>query len=196
MARTAAPGARERILAAVSPLFYAEGIRAVGMARVVAAAGCGKNLVYSHFPAKSELVAAYLTAVRSRRERSAERAVAAAGEPAAGLVALVAEVADRVREPGFRGCALRNYLTECPAEDDTAGRIARDYLDRSRATVDGLVRSLGGEPALADRVWLVVEGLYAVAGRPDAARQADAAVELVRELVSRPAARRSAGRRR
>ena len=81
---------------------------------------------------------------------------------------MVAEIADRVREPGFRGCAIRNYLTEFPAEDDAPGRIARDYLESSRAGVDELAQAVGGSPVPADRVWLIIEGLYAVAGRPDA----------------------------
>ncbi|MGW4940813.1 TetR/AcrR family transcriptional regulator [Actinoplanes sp. NPDC004185] len=184
MARTAAPGTRARIVSTVAPLFYSQGVRAVGMAQIVAAAGCGKNLLYSHFPGKNELVAAYLSAVRAERERSTERALAAAGDGRAAVVALVAEIADRVREPDFRGCAMRNYLTEFPAEDDEPGRIAREYLASSRARVDELVRAAGGSPVLADRVWLVIEGLYAVAGRPDAAQQAEVAVAMVKDLVT------------
>jgi AcrR family transcriptional regulator len=188
MARTAAPGTRERIVAAAVPLFYTQGVRAVGMAQVIAAAGCGKNLLYSHFPAKSDLVAAYLTAVRSERERRSGAALAAADGPREALIALVAEIAERIREPAFRGCAMRNYLTEFPATDDAPGRIARDYLASTRAQVGELA---GGDVGLADRIWLIVEGLYATANRPGADRSAQTAVALVRELtapLSRPPA--------
>lgn len=178
MARTSTPGARARIVAAVIPLFYTRGVRAVGMAEVVATAGCGKNLLYSQFPGKNELVAAYLHAVRVEREGSTERALAAAGPNDAAL-ALVGEIADRVREPGFRGCAMRNYLTEFPDQDDEPGRIARDYLVSSRARLDRLCR----DPLLADRLWLVVEALYAVAGRPGAARQAEIALAWAEDLM-------------
>jgi AcrR family transcriptional regulator len=178
MARTSTPGTRERIVAAVVPLFSTRGVRAVGMAEIVATAGCGKNLLYSHFPGKSELAAAYLHAVRRERERSAERALAAAEGDAA--LALVGEIADRVREPGFRGCAMRNYLTEFPAGDDEPARIARDYLASSRAQLAGHC----ADPLLADRLWLVVEALYAVAGRPDAARQAEIALTWAKDLAS------------
>jgi hypothetical protein len=46
---------------------------------------------------------------------------------------------------------------------------------------------LGAGPALADRLWLVVEALYAVADRPDAEHQAEVAVALAADLL-RPAA--------
>ena len=64
MARTPAPGTRERILGVASRLFYDNGVRAVGMNRIITEAGTGKNLLYQHFPAKSDLVAAYLDRAR------------------------------------------------------------------------------------------------------------------------------------
>jgi len=188
------PGARDRILDVAGALFYARGVRATGMSEVVEAAGCGKNLLYGHFPGKADLVAAYLERFRTRRERAAERAVRDGdGDPAAQLVALVAEVAHRVGEPGFRGCALRNYLTEFPDADDAAARLAREYLRDSRAQVAALVGGLGvADPdGVADRIWLVVEGVYASAARPAGAAARGTAVELVREIILR--ARRGAG---
>ncbi|MFI7599907.1 TetR/AcrR family transcriptional regulator [Actinoplanes sp. NPDC049681] len=186
MARTAAAGTRERILAAVVPLFYRHGVRAVGMAQVIEAAGCGKNLVYRHFPGKADLAAAYLEEVRGRRERSARQAVHEAGDPRNAVLALVGEIAGLVRDPEFRGCAMRNYLTEFPGEDDAPARVARDYLTTTRAHLDDLVRRAGGGPGTADRIWLVIEGLYASAGRPDAARAAEVALTLTADLLPRP----------
>ena len=63
------------------------------------------------------------------------------------------------------------------------GRIAHGYLASSRAQVDELVRRLGAGAVLADRVWLVIEALYAVAGRGDAERQARVAVALAEDLI-------------
>jgi AcrR family transcriptional regulator len=179
-------GARERILDAASALFYSRGVRAVGMNEVVEAAGCGKNLLYAHFPSKVELVAAYLERFRVRRERAAERAIGSSDDPAAQLVALAAEVAGRIGTPGFRGCALRNYLTEFPEADDEASRVARAYLRASRAEVRAIARRLGVADAdgLAERIWLVVEGLYASATRPAAESDARTAVALVEEIIA------------
>jgi len=187
MARTAAPGSRERILATAARLFYTDGVRAVGLAQVIDAAGCGKNLLYGHFPSKTDLVAAYLELTRSDRDAAVRQALGAAGEdPAAALVALTAEIAGKVRSHGFRGCAFRNYLTEFPADDSAPARIARGYLADTRAQVDELTARLdrAGTRELADRIWLIIEGLYASAGRPDAGRAATAAARFVEELVS------------
>ncbi|MEU4164977.1 helix-turn-helix domain-containing protein [Actinoplanes sp. NPDC026670] len=182
MARTPAPGTRDTILTAAAGLFYEFGVRAVGMAQVVEAAGCGKNLLYKHFPSKADLAAAYLTLARHERERAATEALRWSADPADRLIALVTEIADSVRRPGYRGCAFRNYLTEFPGETDEPARVAQSYLTDSRAQMDHLVLGAGGDELLADRIWLVVNGLYAAspAGAP-------VAVAWITEMV-RPSA--------
>jgi len=108
------------------------------------------------------------------------------GDPAAQLVALTAEVARRADAPGFRGCAMRNYLVEFPDADDAASRVARSYLRDSRAAVATLVGRLEVAYAagVAERIWLVVEGLYAGAARPTERSNARTAVALVEEIIA------------
>ncbi|MFC7532875.1 TetR/AcrR family transcriptional regulator [Actinoplanes sp. GCM10030250] len=178
MARTPAPGTRDTILTAAAGLFYEHGVRAVGMAQVVEVAGCGKNLLYKHFPSKAELAAAYLELARRERDRSVAEALRWSGEPVERLTALISEIAETVQRPGYRGCAFRNYLTEFPGEDDEPARVAKTYLGDTRAEVDRLVAESGGDGLLADRIWLIVNGLYG--GPPSQAR---IAVDWVAELV-------------
>jgi AcrR family transcriptional regulator len=188
MARAAAPDSRERILDAVTPLFYEQGVRAVGTSRVIEAAGCGKNLLYAQFPSKADLVAGYLTRFREQRQQAVDAAVSAAGpDPADQVVAIVAEVAARSADPVYRGCPFRNYLTEFPHDDDPPARIARDFLRASRDRVEGLVGELpvAERQALVDRIWLVLDGLYASAAHPLDDRAGEVAVAFVRELVER-----------
>jgi AcrR family transcriptional regulator len=182
MARTAEPGTRERILRTAGALFYTRGVRAVGMAQVIDEAGCGKNLLYGHFPSKTDLVAAYLEDTRGRIERALDRRLPT-GDPAATLVALVREIGAL---SAGRGCAFRNYLTEFPGEDDAPARIARAYVQATRDRVADLVAQIGpADPgAMTERVLLILEGVYATAGRPDAAVHAAAAVRFVADLVS------------
>src|SRR5260221_9292622 len=56
------PSPAERVLAAADKLFYAQGIRAVGVDTVAAEAGVSKRTLYNHYPSKDALIAAYLTA--------------------------------------------------------------------------------------------------------------------------------------
>jgi AcrR family transcriptional regulator len=100
VARREDPEGRERILSAATALFYGNGVRAVGMAEVIAAAGCGKNMLYRHFPSKAALVAAYLRRVRAEREESTTRALAAAG--VAGPVGAADATGER-KPPGTGG---------------------------------------------------------------------------------------------
>src|SRR5712691_7268789 len=59
--RSVSPPA-ERILAAADKLFYAQGIRAVGVDTLAAEAGVSKRTLYNHYLSKDALIAAYLTA--------------------------------------------------------------------------------------------------------------------------------------
>ncbi|MCD2188934.1 TetR/AcrR family transcriptional regulator [Actinomycetospora soli] len=190
MPRPPAPGTRERILGTASRLFYAHGVRGVGMNRIITEAGTGKNLLYAHFPTKDDLVAAYLDRTRAWRAESARRALAGAGDdPREQLVAIVAEVARIADRPDFRGCAFRNYLAEVPDGGSAPAAVAREQLAESRATIERLVGELGvDDPAgLAEQLWLLVDGLYvqgAYRDRDERRRGAEAAVALARRLVS------------
>ncbi len=184
MARSPAPGTRDTVLTAAAGLFYEHGVRAVGMAQIVEAAGCGKNLLYRHFASKAELAAAYLTLTRRERERAVAETLRWAETPAERLLALVREIADTVRRPGYRGCAFRNYLTEFPGADDEPARVAVAFLADSRAQVDRLVADLGkDDPVLADRIWLIVDGLHAASTDRSQADPARTALTWVAELI-------------
>ncbi|WP_405014335.1 TetR/AcrR family transcriptional regulator [Kitasatospora sp. NBC_01539] len=106
--------ARERLLTTASELFYSEGVQAVGVDRLIAAAGVTKATFYRHFPGKDALVLAYLdTRDRMVRERLAE-AAAAAPDPRGTLAVLVEALSAEVCGPGFRGCPFINAAAEYP----------------------------------------------------------------------------------
>jgi AcrR family transcriptional regulator len=204
VARTPAPGTRERILTTASRLFYEHGVRAVGMNQIITEAGTGKNLLYSHFPTKSDLVAAYLRRAQEFRVAGARRARESAdGDARSQLIATVVEVATLVQHPRFRGCAFRNYLAEFPDEtgtdktgtgdtgDDAAptpAGVARDFLAATREDLAAQVAALDvADPErLTEELWLIVDGLFLQAAyrrRLDGRIGADAAVDLAGRLV-------------
>src|SRR5690606_40063116 len=70
--RPEASPARRRLLDTATRLFYEGGIHAVGIDRIIAEAGVAKATFYYHFPAKDELVRAYLEAEYQRQRHALE----------------------------------------------------------------------------------------------------------------------------
>jgi AcrR family transcriptional regulator len=176
---------RERALEVAGRLFYEQGVRATGVAEVIAAIGCGKQALYRLFPSKDDLVAAYLEVVAAARERSADEATRTADDPADQLVALTAELAGWTERAGFRGCAMRNYLREYPTERTKAGQVAEAYLRRDRERILALATAVSPDAGedLARKVSVVHEGLYG--GHAVTGEMRAAAVALVADLVVR-----------
>src|SRR2546429_7308408 len=110
--------ARERLLSTASGLFYREGIRAVGVERILAEAPATRATFYRHFPSKEDLVVAYLRGVDNDIRTAIEAAVEAAPSPADALRAIGAAVADDLARPEFRGCAFLKAAAEYPDPND------------------------------------------------------------------------------
>src|ERR1700750_2958161 len=88
----AAESPRERLLETAPRLFYAEGIHAVGVDRLVREAGVTRATFYRHFPSKEDLVEAYLRATDAEL-REAVEAAAASGAKEDALAAVFELVA-------------------------------------------------------------------------------------------------------
>ena len=122
MARTPAPGTRERILDSADRLFYEKGVHAVGLQEVVDDCGCGKNLLYREFATKDELVVAYLGRCRDAWTAMIEAATAPfPDDPGAQLVAIVRTTVEHATAPGYRGCPVHNTHAEFPEAAHPAG---------------------------------------------------------------------------
>jgi len=109
----AATPARDRLLAAAAGLFYAEGINATGVDRVVAEAGLSKPTLYANFPSKAALVTAVLDE-RHRRQRACLEAHLAErdGTAAAGLLTVFDWLGAWQTSDGYRGCGFLNAAAE------------------------------------------------------------------------------------
>ncbi|WP_181784359.1 TetR/AcrR family transcriptional regulator [Pseudonocardia pini] len=160
--------ARERLLRTASALFYAEGIRAVGVDRVIGEAAVTRATFYRHFPSKDDLVVAYLAGVDG-----AVRAVAgAAPEGAARLRAVVGEMGESLCTAGFRGCAFINAAAEFP---DPASPVHRAIAAHRRRLTGVFVHELGvvGHPdpeAAAAQLMMLRDGAMVAGYLADPAR--------------------------
>ena len=99
--------ARDRILDTAFRLFYARGIRAVGVDLIIAESGVAKATFYKHFPAKDDLVVAYLDRVDGIWSGQLRAAAETAGpDPADQLVGLFDAHRTACPRDGYRGCAI------------------------------------------------------------------------------------------
>jgi AcrR family transcriptional regulator len=135
--------AKARILDTVDVLFYEDGIRNVGVDRIIAASTVTKATFYKHFRAKDNLIVDYITARHDAvRERFA-RIVEDAPGPEAALRAFIADVVDEIDRPGFRGCPFINAAAEFPAADHPVRRIVMTHREWYVDTLADLLRRMG-----------------------------------------------------
>jgi AcrR family transcriptional regulator len=180
--------ARQRILEAADRLFYRDGIRAVGIDRIIAEANVAKMSLYKHFPSKDDLILAVLQYreqgvlefFRSAMERHGKKAK----NP---LWAFFAALKEWFQTPDFRGCAFQNATIELADPTHPGSEFVRGHKQRFSDLLRGLVEEAVGKTAakVAPAVALLVEGAIVTAvvqGSPDAADVArDAALNLVAE---------------
>jgi AcrR family transcriptional regulator len=177
-----------RILAAADKLFYAQGIRAVGVDTVAAEARVSKRTLYNHYPSKDALIAAYLTA-RFRH-------IAPSDAPAREQLLGAFERLERILADGsFRGCPYVNAVIEIGDPKHQAAGIALQFKEQRRLWYRALLEQLGvRQPdALATQFQLLAEGALAAAlvrGDPSLARSARAAAEVLLDAALRHPRRR------
>ncbi|MGI5151667.1 TetR/AcrR family transcriptional regulator [Plantactinospora sp. CA-294935] len=106
--------ARLRLLNTAIRIFYAEGIHAVGVDRIIAEAKVTRATFYRHFPSKEDLVLSYLREVHQMDRSAVDAAIAANPSPVDALVAVANSIAQGIQSPGFRGCAFLNAAAEYP----------------------------------------------------------------------------------
>src|SRR6266849_397229 len=95
------PSPRERLLSAADELFYAEGVHAVGIDRVIERAGVAKASLYSTFGSKAGLVRAYLKRRYEAWLDLMQHRLAAYGTPKDRLVGVFDWLAESFTRPGY-----------------------------------------------------------------------------------------------
>src|SRR3954467_10235829 len=146
---------RERILQAARELFHREGIHAVSVDALAAAAGTNKMTLYRHFSSRDELVAAYVEALAAEGEGVWDEARRAhPRDPEAQLRFLLRKVSPLAAEGQGRGCALANAAVELAERKHPARRVVDAHKRRQRERLVGLVREAGyaRPPRLARQV--------------------------------------------
>ena len=172
----------DKILAAADKLFYAQGIRAIGVDTVAAEAGVSKRTLYNYYPSKDHLIAAYLTA-RFKQ-------MAPSDAPAREQILAYFDYLERLIADGsFRGCPYVNAVAELGDPKHPATAIALQFKEQRRLWYQGLLERLSvrNPPELATQLQLIAEGVISTAlvrGDPAAARAGRGAAEVLLDAAT------------
>jgi AcrR family transcriptional regulator len=163
-AKTISP--RDRLLAAADDLFFKEGIRAVGINRILEQANTPIMTLYRHFGSKDGLAAAYLERRGERlRDEVGGEVERRAKSPREAILATFDIIREGLEVGDFRGCPFINATVEMASPDHEVAQIARRYKDAGRQGFAELAAELGvSDPAgLAIQLTLLLDGASASA---------------------------------
>jgi AcrR family transcriptional regulator len=170
------PWAKSKILETANELFYGDGIRTVGVDRLISESSVTKATFYKHYGSKDRLIVQY---VRHRDTASRDRvhsAIDGNPEPESALRTLMSQVSDEISAPGFRGCAFLNAASEYPDPAHPVRIVVSEHRDWYTGVLTDLLAKMGhpmpGEAA--DELMLACDGARGggYAGDPIAATTA------------------------
>ncbi|TCP56288.1 TetR family transcriptional regulator [Tamaricihabitans halophyticus] len=159
------PAAR-RILDVAAELFYENGIHAVGVDRIAAAAGVTKKTLYDRFGAKDALVERYL---RERDERWRDYLYevldeASRSSPVRRVLLVFDALQDWMDEKCPRGCAFVNAYAELPDDGHPGRTVIAEQKQWLFERIHELARATGARAPrkLAEELAVLLEGAMVV----------------------------------
>jgi AcrR family transcriptional regulator len=180
--------ARQRIVETAERLFYAEGVRSVGIDRIIAEAEVAKMTLYNHFSSKDDLI---LGVLQYREEkfggmfdRWMERHIEKGMDR---LEAFFAALKDWFESPGFRGCAFINAVVELADAHHAASQFSAEHKERFHEMLKEIITETRGKKAssAAPAIALMVEGAIVTAVMEQTSDAADVAKDAAMTLVSK-----------
>lgn len=151
----------DQILNTASALFYRDGIRAVGIDRIIEEANVAKATLYRHFPSKDHLVAAYLQARHDRVIRSLEEVQQAADTPREQIKVIFERLHEKADSPEFRGCAFALAVAE-HGDSERVVSVARTHKAKVRDIFADILATAGeNQGRAAAHLALLYEGALA-----------------------------------
>ena len=160
------PGA-ERLLAAASELFYRDGIHAVGVDTIAAAAGVTKKTLYDQFGSKESLAVAYLRGRDARWRDFLERGLGPVPLGSVERILAVFDVSARwALENSAKGCSAINARAEV---GDPAHPVAAEATRQKKWMRDVFEQhcrdaTLADPERLATTLMLLYEGALVTTG--------------------------------
>ncbi|MEJ3658745.1 TetR/AcrR family transcriptional regulator [Actinomycetes bacterium KLBMP 9759] len=178
--------AKERLVDAARHLFYAEGIQAVGVDRLLTVSEIGRASFYRHFASKDDLVVAVITAQAEEYLQWLRGVVEDAdGDP----LAVFDGLAERFADEDFRGCSAINAMVEVFDPAAPAHVLAATHKRNVIAYLDEVLAAAGhtDHAELAEDFILLVDGANVTALRERTPAAAHRAKRIAAGLLGRTA---------
>ncbi|HVY99838.1 MAG TPA: TetR/AcrR family transcriptional regulator [Dongiaceae bacterium] len=180
------PVAADRIKRTARDLFYREGIRAVGVDKIVSVAGVTKPSLYRSYPSKDELAVAYLRDYADYFwERFNGGATRHPEDARAQVLGYLRGLAERSQQKSYRGCGISNAAVEYPERDHPARAFAEEHKKELRARLAEMAKAMGARDPkqLGDGLLLLIEGSFLTGQLFGAAGPAASVVEIAERLI-------------
>jgi AcrR family transcriptional regulator len=158
---------RDRLIATARRLFCQEGVRSVGIDRVLAESGVAKMTLYHHFTSKDQLIVACLEEHEREFLQLWEKEAGAKGTAAAEqLRNLLRFIARRTSDPAYQGCFFLNTAHAFPNHDHPARLTAVTHKETVASLIYQMCKEAkANKPELLSRhLVLLMNGAQAIAG--------------------------------
>ncbi|MCC6269914.1 MAG: TetR/AcrR family transcriptional regulator [Microbacteriaceae bacterium] len=137
------PWAKKRILETATRLFYAEGIRLVGVDRLIGESHVTKATFYKHYRSKDNLVIAYVSGAHSREREEIENLIRESSGPKEAINAIIAIIVTQLHSPEFRGSLFVNAAVEHPDPTHPVRMVVAEHRDWYSTTIETLLAQSG-----------------------------------------------------
>jgi AcrR family transcriptional regulator len=157
-----ATDARDRILNTATKLFYQQGIRAIGVDLIIAQSEVAKTTFYRYFPAKDDLVVAYLEERNRLFWELLEAAVSPVAEPMPQLLAIVGWLDELLASPESQGCPFLIVASEFAEIDYRGHQVAIAHKTKLHDRLLAIVQASGIQQAaeLTAGLMLLIDGAF------------------------------------
>ena len=154
------PSPRSRLLESATKLFTTEGIRVIGIDRILREADVAKASLYSLFGSKDALVIAYVEALDEKFRQDWEQRTAEMTDPDQKILAFFDKAIEEEPKQDFRGSHFLNAAGEYPRPDTEAehGIVAACVEHRNwvHSTLTALLTERNGYPSSSQASQLLI----------------------------------------
>ncbi len=188
------PSPRTRLLKSATNLFTTEGIRVIGIDRILREADVAKASLYSLFGSKDALVIAYIEQLDEQYRAEWEERVADLKEPQDKILAFFDKAMEDEPQKDFRGDHFLNAAGEYPRPETESERgiVAACIKHREwvHSTLTALLNGKNGYPSghQASQLLVFLDGGLAGARIEKSIEPISTARELAQQMLSAPPA--------